>query len=92
MQHNKPISIDTLIYYCRLYNFLAKHDMPRHVANLTEEQEAYLDLLEYLVSLTTRELSFHDFVALLDTCAELHPRRDWLNKAYRRNLRKWEGR
>ena len=92
MQHNKPITIDDLIYYLRLYNFLAKHDMPRHVENLVDEQDSYLALIGYLLNNTAREIDFHDFVALLDTCAEPHPRRDWLRKSYRRNRRKWEGR
>lgn len=89
MQHNKPISIDTLIYYCRLYNFLAKHDMPRHIANLTEEQEDYLDLIEYLVSLTCRDISFHDFLALADACSDTHGSKRRVKKAYYRDLRKW---
>ena len=26
MQHNKYISLDTLLYYCKLYKFFANHD------------------------------------------------------------------
>lgn len=92
MQHNKYISLDTLAFYCLLYSFLAKHDMPRHIENLTDDQVHYLDLLEFLTRNTTRQADFFDFISLLDTCAEPHPRRDWLRKSYRRNRRKWEGR
>lgn len=91
MKHNKYISLDTLAFYCLLYSFLAKHDMPRHVENLTQEQDDYLALIEFLTSLTSRQIDFKDFIALLDTCSEPHPRWDWLRKAYRRNRRKWEG-
>ena len=92
MQHNKYISWDTLVYYCKLYDFFVNHGMPRHIENLTDEQDSYLALIGYLLNNTAREIDFHDFVALLDTCAEPHPRRDWLRKSYRRNRRKWEGR
>ena len=89
MQHNKYISFDTLLYYCKLYNFLGKYNMPRHVENMLEEQEDYLDLIEYLVNNTAREISFHDFLALADACSDTHGRRDRVKKAYRSNLRKW---
>lgn len=89
MQHNKPISLDTLAFYCLLYSFLAKHDMHRHVENLTEEQDDYLDLLEYLVSLTCRDISFHDFLALADACSDTHGSKRRVKKAYYRDLRKW---
>ena len=89
MQHNKPISIDTLIYYCRLYNFLAKYAMPRHIENLTEEQEDYLDLIEFLVNNTSRDISFHDFLALADACSDTHGSKRRVKKAYYRDLRKW---
>ena len=47
MQHNKYISWDTLVYYFKLYNFFVNHDMPCHVENMSEEQEDYLDLMEF---------------------------------------------
>ena len=89
MQHNKYISWDTLIFYCRLYNFFANHDMPRHVENVSEEQEDYLDLIEYLVNNTSREISFHDFLALADACSDTHGSKRRVKKAYRSSLRKW---
>lgn len=92
MQHNKYISWDTFAYYCKLYNFFVNHDMPRHVENLTYEQDGYLELLELLHNNTVRGIDFFDFIALLDSCAEPHSRPVWLRKAYRRNRRKWEGR
>ena len=92
MQHNKYISLDTLLYYCKLYKFFANHDMPRHIDNLTDDQNSYLELLELLHNNTAREIDFFDFIALLDSCAEPHSRPVWLRKAYRRNRRKWEGR
>lgn len=92
MQHNKYISWDTLVYYCKLYSFLGKYNMPRHIDNLTDDQNSYLELLELLHNNTAREIDFFDFIALLDSCAEPHSRPVWLRKAYRRNRRKWEGR
>lgn len=92
MQHNKYISWDTLVYYCKLYNFFVNHGMPRHIENLTDDQDNYLDILEYLHNNTAREIDFFDFIALLDSCAEPHSRRDRVKRAYRRNRMKWEGR
>ena len=89
MKHNKYISLDTLIFYCRLYNFLGKYNMHRHIENMLEEQEDYLDLIEYLVNNTAREISFHDFLALADACSETHGSKRRVKKAYRRDLRKW---
>ena len=89
MKHNKYISLDTLIFYCRLYNFFANHDMQRHVENMSEEQEDYLDLIEYLVNNTAREISFHDFLALADACGDTHGSKRRVKRAYRRDLRKW---
>ena len=89
MQHNKYISLDTLIYYCKLYSFFVNHGMPRHVENMSEEQEDYLDLIEYLVNNTAREISFHDFLALADACSDTHGSKRRVKRAYRRDLRKW---
>lgn len=89
MQHNKYISLDTLLYYCKLYNFFANHDMPRHIENMSEEQEDYLDLIEYLVNNTSREISLHDFLALADACSDTHGSKHRVKRAYRRDLRKW---
>ena len=89
MQHNKYISWDTLVYYFKLYNFFVNHDMPCHVENMSEEQEDYLDLIEYLVNNTSREISFHDFLALADACSETHGSKRRVKRAYRRDLRKW---
>ena len=89
MQHNKYISLDTLLYYCKLYNFFANHDMPRHIENMSEEQEDYLDLIEYLVNNTSREISLHDFLALADACSDTHGSKRRVKRAYRRDLRKW---
>ena len=89
MQHYKYISFDTLVYYCKLYNFFVNHGMPRHIENLTDDQDNYLDILEFLHNNTAREIDFFDFVALLDSCSDTHGRRDRVKKAYRSNLRKW---
>lgn len=89
MQHNKYISFDTLVYYCKLYNFFANHDMPRHIENLTDDQDNYLDILEFLHNNTAREIGFFDFLALMDSCSETHGSKRRVKRAYRRDLRKW---